>query len=52
MVYSITIGFYDHMASDEEKYRDSLPVVKKACKKRIQILTQMFKEHPRVKALL
>ncbi|MBO3841875.1 MAG: hypothetical protein FGF48_05605 [Candidatus Brockarchaeota archaeon] len=51
-VYSITVGFYDYVASDEEKYRDSLPSVKESCKNRMQILMQRFKKHPRVKALL
>lgn len=51
-VYSITVGFYDYMASDEEKYRYSLSNVKEICRSRIQILMQKFKEHPRVKALL
>ncbi|MEM2820951.1 MAG: hypothetical protein QXM98_01675 [Thermoproteota archaeon] len=40
------------MASDEEKYRDSLSNVKEIYRSRIQILMQKFKEHPRVKALL
>lgn len=51
-VYSITVGLYDYMASDEEKYRDSLQAVKEACKNRTQTLTQIFKEHPKVKTLL
>ncbi|MGB9717589.1 MAG: hypothetical protein ACP5PQ_02445 [Thermoproteota archaeon] len=51
-VYSIMVGLYDYMASDEEKYVDSLSSVKEAYENRMQTLTQRFKEHPRVKTLL
>jgi flavin-dependent dehydrogenase len=51
-IYFVTINLYDHMASNERTYRDSLASIKEAYEKREQILIQKFKDHPKVKPLL
>jgi len=51
-VYFITVNLYDHMASNERTYRNSLSSVKEAYEKLEQILIQRFKDHPKVRPLL
>jgi len=51
-VYSITIGLYDSVTSDEERHRDSLQAVEEAYRRRRQNLAQAFMKRPEVKALL
>lgn len=51
-VYFISIGLYDRVVSDEERYRDALQAVEHAYRNREQALIQKFREHPEVKALL
>lgn len=51
-IYFVTVNLYDHMASSEKAYRNSLTSIREVYKKREQILIQKFKDHPKVKPLL
>ncbi|MEM2088667.1 MAG: hypothetical protein QXF52_08405 [Thermoproteota archaeon] len=51
-VYFIIIELYEHMASKEKTYRNSLLAVEKTYEEHRQILAEKFKEHSRVKTLL
>ncbi|MEM3660712.1 MAG: hypothetical protein QXU11_09960 [Thermoproteota archaeon] len=51
-IYFVTVKLYEHRASNEKTYRNSLSFVKEVYEKREQTLVQKFKEHPEVKPLL
>jgi len=51
-VYFIEVEFYDYMASEEKKFRNHLPTVKRTYEEHRRILTERFRNHPEVKSLL
>ncbi|MGC8903509.1 MAG: hypothetical protein ACP5KD_09270 [Fervidobacterium sp.] len=51
-LYFITVNLYDYLISKEKVYRNDLQTLRENYKKREQVLTQKFLEHPKVKALI